>query len=794
MANPVAAHTFDFFKIYLSTRTGGAPGSGVWTAATTIFDGVLRPTFETGGTFSAGALGPTDPNSGIIVQAKNGLAFLGNGEPTVPLYITFAGQVGNPSSSDYWDTVQGALSYGTARHIVLANGNRVTVIKSTDDGATWARQDAGNGPTVLNADGSLAALQRVNDTLYVFTPTDQTDTNLAIFPFDLTASSNQWGASFAPIHIPDFGGFGPTSSGNWTNGLFKFPNGDFLVIYTTTLGVPVCRVWDSSGGGWGAALTLPGLQYANAVIDPAFDVVYILTYNSNSTPQYSLVHLSMFTKSTGLVTADIATIPGAAGDGVGHCSIQNGMIFIPKDDRSQNDNAVWVGTLPAPATLFQELLPIPAGESGVISLASLNGLGTGYVVGDTGFIDGGIVSQPYTVQAVGNNGIKTSGINAVGLGYVVGDQFTVNGGGVLAVGQVLAVDGFGGVTNYALLNLGQGYSVAAGVATTATSGVGTGFKINILTLFNGVTQLQLPNGVPPGAGYAVANNVTTTTGGAQPGVGVGLTINILAITGKTPSCAYMMFPNGYVLPNPLPPGPPAPVFPPSPAPWNQPQGGVLIYPVNYRELDTAAQIAAAAPIHNSYTGRLIATDHARKWTRWNIPAVGAALMYRQPGKVEPIFWFGGNAYKLDADLLTDDDLGLIVPYYTTYFFVTHDAEMGLTYVDATGERQPLGSGRKLLAYLKAYIAAQDAQAPGTCQIVITPFVDNLQNPWALIGLRTLVNKPAFDLEWPGGQAQGDRIALQFWSTPITGTDNGFSLQRLTAFLKRAQRLQIRGAN
>lgn len=221
---------------------------------------------------------------------------------------------------------------------------------------------------------------------------------------------------------------------------------------------------------------------------------------------------------------------------------------------------------------------------------------------------------------------------------------------------------------------------------------------------------------------------------------------------------------------------------------------MLIYPVNYRELDTAAQIAQAMPIHTSYTGRLVATDHTRKWTRWNIPAVGAALMYRQAGKVEPIFWFGGNVYRLDADLLTDDDLGLIVPYYTTYFFVTHDAEMGLTYVDATGERQPLGSGRKLLAYLKAYIAAQDAQAPGTCQIVITPFVDNLQNPWALIGLRTLVNKPAFDLEWPGGQAQGDRIALQFWSTPITGTDNGFSLQRLTAFLKRAQRLQIRGAN
>ncbi len=222
--------------------------------------------------------------------------------------------------------------------------------------------------------------------------------------------------------------------------------------------------------------------------------------------------------------------------------------------------------------------------------------------------------------------------------------------------------------------------------------------------------------------------------------------------------------------------------------------GILIYPVNYRELDTASQIASAMPIHTSFTGRLIATDHTRKWTRWNVPAIGGALMYRQAGKIEPVFFLGGNVYALRADLLTDDDLGQIFPYYTTYFFVTHDAEGALTYVDATLERQPLGSGRKLLAYLKVYLAAQNAQAPGTCQMTITPFIDNLQNPWALVGLRTLVNRPKFDLEWPGGQAQGDRIALKFASSPITGTDNGFSLQRLTAFLKRAQRLQIRGAN
>lgn len=221
--------------------------------------------------------------------------------------------------------------------------------------------------------------------------------------------------------------------------------------------------------------------------------------------------------------------------------------------------------------------------------------------------------------------------------------------------------------------------------------------------------------------------------------------------------------------------------------------GVLIYVLNYRELDTAAQIAAAMPIHTSLSGKLVSTDHLRKWTRWNIPAVAGALMYREAGKTQPVFLYGENAYTLDAAKLTDDDLGQIYPYYTTYFFVTHDLEGQLTHVDPKGQKTPLGSGRKLLAYLKAYIAAQAAQTPGTCRITITPFVDSLQNPWALVGVRTLINTPKFDLEWGGGMAQGDRIALQFASSPISGTDNGFTLQRLTAFLKRAQRLQIRGA-
>ena len=115
MANPVAAHTFDFIRVYLSTRTGGAPGSGVWTDPVILFDGTLSPgTIPKCSTFSAGGLVPGDPYGivGNSEDANNALAFLGDGSPTVPTIISYAGQAGPIVSSDYWDTSRGAFYYG----------------------------------------------------------------------------------------------------------------------------------------------------------------------------------------------------------------------------------------------------------------------------------------------------------------------------------------------------------------------------------------------------------------------------------------------------------------------------------------------------------------------------------------------------------------------------------------------------------------------------------------------------------------------------------------------------------
>ena len=220
--------------------------------------------------------------------------------------------------------------------------------------------------------------------------------------------------------------------------------------------------------------------------------------------------------------------------------------------------------------------------------------------------------------------------------------------------------------------------------------------------------------------------------------------------------------------------------------WTAPN---LVYPLNYRELDTAYQIAMSPPFHPSFSGRLIATDNTRKWTRWRVSLNGAALMYRSTDpRLSAVFFSGtgnaggvlgnGNVYTLDATKLTDDDYGQISPYYVTYFFVNHDQEMALQ----------LGGHRKMLAYLAAYVS-------GFGVVTITPLVNNLQNPWPLTCVRSLVASPNFDLEWAGGSATGQRIAFRVASAPVAPglTDNSFSLSKLVAALKPAGRLPVRGS-
>ncbi len=140
-------------------------------------------------------------------------------------------------------------------------------------------------------------------------------------------------------------------------------------------------------------------------------------------------------------------------------------------------------------------------------------------------------------------------------------------------------------------SLGAGYSVSAG-HTTTTVGAGSGFKVNVLSVFTGVTAVRITNG---GGGYSVASGVGTTVGGAQPGVGTGLTIDITGVDQKTPSCAYMMFPNGYS----------------------------LITPGTCQIVVTSPTLSIACPVNNTgtigvpYSGQLIASGGTAPYT-WAI--------------------------------------------------------------------------------------------------------------------------------------------------------------------------------
>jgi len=88
------------------------------------------------------------------------------------------------------------------------------------------------------------------------------------------------------------------------------------------------------------------------------------------------------------------------------------------------------------------------------------------------------VTNPYEFSAA----IALSVLHSGGTGYVAGDTFTVNGGSPLATGQVVSVDDSGAVLTYLILDPGVGYTVTTNVATTATSGVGTGFTIDVSTV------------------------------------------------------------------------------------------------------------------------------------------------------------------------------------------------------------------------------------------------------------------------------------------------------------------------
>lgn len=186
----------------------------------------------------------------------------------------------------------------------------------------------------------------------------------------------------------------------------------------------------------------------------------------------------------------------------------------------------------------------------------------------------------------------------------------------------------------------------------------------------------------------------------------------------------------------------------------------LVLVMDYRELDTAGNIAQATPVHIGFTGKMISSDLTRKWTRWSMSMNCGELLQRPNNEIEfcmgagngvtpgaepsfgnfyqltydgflggghvtvtplavslanawpslPTVAFQGNmnfdielplnvstercAFKLEFSFVAvDDDYGAIAPYYITYFFLNHEAEIALG----------TGAHRKLFYFLTMFI-------------------------------------------------------------------------------------------
>ena len=214
-----------------------------------------------------------------------------------------------------------------------------------------------------------------------------------------------------------------------------------------------------------------------------------------------------------------------------------------------------------------------------------------------------------------------------------------------------------------------------------------------------------------------------------------------------------------------------------------PMGGAtapsLIYQMDYKMLDTAEQIASADPIRIGFGGKQIATDHSRKWTRWNLAMNGGGLIYTGPNSVQLAFFAGqafGNIYTLDSIRLTDDDYGQVFPYYVTYFCP-----------DSVEAQDPKisNAGRLQHAYTKAFIS-------GVGTLTVSVLVDTLITVWPLAVNRTLTTDAVFDIDGPG-TALGDRLALKIATAPTTGTDNGWVMSRMKIWVRTAAHMPVRGA-
>jgi hypothetical protein len=213
--------------------------------------------------------------------------------------------------------------------------------------------------------------------------------------------------------------------------------------------------------------------------------------------------------------------------------------------------------------------------------------------------------------------------------------------------------------------------------------------------------------------------------------------------------------------------------------------------LDYRRMDTAEDIADRAPIRTTLSGNIIAPDLGRKWTRWSGPSLTAGYVFK--GSTLTLAFSGAgkaNVYYLDTSFGTDDDYGQIPAYHVTSPFASDESEQGMQ----------LGHHRHLFALLTGVIS-------GTGNLKITPYADNLANPWPTLMPYELDNPSSHDIEL-GVQVAGVKMFLKIEATPIAppadplfdapnpkytnGTDTFFDVSRLCVTMRAHPMSPVRG--
>ena len=236
------------------------------------------------------------------------------------------------------------------------------------------------------------------------------------------------------------------------------------------------------------------VQYSPGVAQPGFPL--------NVFPVYSGTVLGAFEAQ---LTLNVAAI-------ISFAPIE-GFYQIPLFDTDNNQVALIANTdmgIWGPITTFN------------ISNTSVS---TQYVVGDAGYI------QSYSSDAI----YSITGVNPGGVGYLIGNTGVIISGNNNATYTVLTTHPIdGAILTYSLTASGSNYTSATNINTSATTGTGTGFTVDIVTASPGqpissstlsasggaVTTVDL---LFTGSTYKTINSSNTIV---TSGIGTGLKIDV----------------------------------------------------------------------------------------------------------------------------------------------------------------------------------------------------------------------------------------------------------------------------